>query len=166
MIEESEANKYEERRDNALKYCREQINSFESRKIRDRRWYRLAQATVIFLSALTPLLILGEPGFQIPKLVQAIPAAIAAVVTGINSLFDWQGNWTRYSVTETALRAEKLAFEARATEAYSANLDAERERSLSNFVSNINSILEREVSEWSARALKSQQPPEENRGEK
>jgi hypothetical protein len=155
---------------NALTQCDTEIKWFKTRKNRDRRWYRLAQTIVIFLSALTPLLILGSgafPGPDISKLVQAIPAAIATIVTGVNSLFDWQGNWIRYSAAETALEAEKFAFESRATEAYAYDPDSVKEcdQALSNFVSTVNSILETELSEWSTRALKPPKPPpEENAG--
>lgn len=132
----------------ALTHCRSLINYYESRRIKSRRNYQILQIAAIILSGLTPVLILWT---DVPKPIQALPAALASIAAGMVGVFHFQENWVASKNAAESLKSELLAFETRTTEWYRAS--AGEDQALDNFVVRIEHLHKGEVSGWAARLL-------------
>jgi hypothetical protein len=95
---------------------------------------------------------------DVPKALQALPAAFASVAASLNAVFRWRENWSLRSHTCEALKRELLKFRSRASEEYDAGLDDQK--ALSNFVKRVEQLSMNELSEW--RALQSQEKKDSN----
>ena len=131
------------RRAKALERCAQQVEWYERHARIASRSFTVFQAAAIVLGALTPVLILVT---NLPKAVQALPAALASIAAGLVAMFRWLENRTRFSYTAEALKSERLKFETRTTPSYATSLADER--ALENFVARIEEISLREVAEW------------------
>jgi hypothetical protein len=127
----------------ALEYCVNNIRWYEDHAGRARLLHRTFQSAVVVLAGLSPILVLWS---DIPGVVQALPAALAAIVAGISGFWRWQENWIRFSHTAETLKGERIAFETRTTEAYSANL--RDQQLLDNFVTRVRSVVLSETLQW------------------
>lgn len=143
------------RREIALKRCNEQIKWYEDHASHARILYRAFQSAVVILGGLTPVLALWSE--EVSRGVQALPAALAAIVAGISGFWRWQENWIRFGYTAEALKSELVKFETRATEAYRASLN--EEQALENFVIRIEDLAIGEVSEWRTRLSQTESKP-------
>ena len=72
--------------------------------------YWVLQMAVIALSAITPVLILVD---DIPKAVQALPPALAAIAAGALGMFQMRETAGAFEVTATRLKNELFLFENR-----------------------------------------------------
>jgi hypothetical protein len=105
-----------------LERCQKQINWYQDHSNQARVLFRVVQMSVIVLSALTPVLILLPDA---PKVVQAVPPALAAIGAAATGFFQWRENWMRNAINAERLKSEKFKFEIRATVPYRATLDDE-----------------------------------------
>jgi len=112
---------------------------------RNRTAFQLSQSMALIFSGLTPVLILWS---DLPKTMQALPAALAAILTGLNGIFHWRDNYIIFAYTWNTLANEKIKYETRATEDYESKVD--KECALSNFISNIDKHITNEAQEWRA----------------
>jgi len=128
-------------REQALKHCQRQIDFYEKAKRKSRLSFQISQTLAVTLSGLTPILILWT---ELPKPIQALPAAVAAIMVGLNGTFQFRENWTRFALGGQALRTEKIKFKTKTSRAYS----VDDSHALENFVSRINEITANEISDW------------------
>ena len=140
----------DQRRQLALDDCQVMITWYEKNKRTVRTLFYISQVCIIVLSALTPILILWS---DLPKPVQALPAAIASICAALNAVFRWRENWVLRAHTSEALKRELLKFKTRTSEEYRADLDDQQ--ALANFVARVESLTMSELSEW--RGLQTQQ---------
>ena len=78
-----------EARDVALERCNESIRYFERNKEFARWGWVICQGGAVVLAGLTPILILWT---GVPKAVQALPAALAAILAGLVAVFGFPEN--------------------------------------------------------------------------
>lgn len=135
------------RNQTALNRCRSLIEWYESNARNARLLYRGFQSAALILSALTPVLILWT---QLPTALQALPAAIAAIATGLSNMFAWRENWLRFQTAAEFLKSERTRFETRTTAEYRHDLSAQQ--ALENFVNRIEGITLGETGQWHNRA--------------
>jgi hypothetical protein len=133
----------DDRRTFALRRAAEQIQWYETHSARQWRAYSIFQSAAVLLGGLTPVLILWS---DVPKAVQALPAALAAVAAGLVGIFRWPDNKTRYSFTAEALKSERVKYATRSTSRY--GRDRSDDEALENFVARIEDIAMTEVAEW------------------
>jgi|SRR5579859_1568950 len=146
---------FQERRGKALERYRDEIQWYEQIKHRQRRAYLLLQVCVIAFSGLTPLLILID---QVPKTLQALPAALAGVLAAILATFRLQDNYVRFGYTTEALKSELLKYEARGDRDYGPDVDDQL--AFERFVSRMEGLIMAEVTDWRQSAIRKEQPEE------
>lgn len=133
-------------RESALRRCAEQVKWYTDAASRHRVYYTVAQLGAFFATALTSVLILWT---ELPKTVQALPAAIATLLIGLNGVFRWRESWARFATTAEALKSERIKFETYAVDEYpSGNPDA----AIRNFVVRIEQIAAEETAAWRRQA--------------
>jgi hypothetical protein len=135
----------------ALSYWQEQFDYYVKHAWNAKRLFFASQVLTIVLAALTPVLILGASGATwIPPWVQALPAALAAIIAGLSGTFRWQRNFAAFTTSMLLLESEHVKFLTQATSEYQTipgDLDSER-RAISNFVQRIASITLNETQGW------------------
>jgi hypothetical protein len=143
----------EPRHEQAVQRCQEMIAWYDKTKVTQRELYRWSQILAVVLSGLTPILILWN---ELPKPLQALPAALAAIVTALNGIFQWKDNYTRFAYTGEALKSELFKFQTRTTVDYARDVDDQQ--ALENFVYRIEQLRENEVTDWRAQFQRASQP--------
>lgn len=136
---------FQSRQNKALEYCRKRMDWYGKHRDRNRMAFQMSQGLALTLSGLTPILIIWS---DLPKTIQALPAAIAAILTGLNGIFHWRDNYIIFAYTWNHLANEKIKYVTRATEDYGPNVDSES--ALGNFISNVDKHIINEVEEWKA----------------
>jgi hypothetical protein len=126
----------------ALEECTKQVRWYERHSRADWWLYRTFQVAVVVLSGSTPLLLLFT---NIPKGLQALPAATAAVVAAVAGAFHWHEDAVRWATTRELLKSELRQFNARADQ-YPAGLSDEE--ALDRFVTRTESLITRELESW------------------
>jgi hypothetical protein len=134
----------------ALDDCQTMIAWYDKNKRTARTFFYVSQICTIVLSALTPVLILWS---EVPKPLQALPAAIASIAAALNAVFRWRENWVLRAHASEALRRELVKYKARVSEKYQADLADQT--ALNNFVTCIESLSMNELSEWRVLQLQS-----------
>ena len=134
---------WEERRAFALARADAQIRWYESHSSRQWWAFTVFQSAAVILGGLTPVLILWT---DLPKAVQALPAALAAIAAGLVGIFRWADNKARWSFTSEALKSERVKYATRTTAPYGRNLSDDE--ALDNFVARIENLAMTEVVEW------------------
>ncbi len=137
-----ETSDLERRREFALARADEQIAWYESHSARQWQAFSIFQSAAVALGGLTPVLILWS---SLPKALQALPAALAAIAAGLVGVFRWPQNKTRYSFTAEALKSERVRYASRTGPYGGQRTD---EEALESFVSRIEDISMTEVAEW------------------
>ena len=133
----------EERTKKAVDQCRDQISWFANHSRVDWYLYRSFQVGVIVLSGASPVLLLFT---NLPKPVQALPAAVAALAAAVAASFHWHEDAVRWAATRELLKSELRQFGTRAGSNYgSANSKAV---ALDNFVTRVEAIIVGELSTW------------------
>ena len=133
----------EARRTQALNWCQQQIDWFEKSKRNSSTADRIAQVIIIVMSSLTPILILWS---YLPKVLQALPAALITVTVGLSQAFHWRENHIRYAQTGEALQSERIKFLTRAG-SYRTNVS--ENTAIRRFVERIESLHMSEIEGWS-----------------
>jgi len=136
---------FQSRQSKALEYCKKRMDWYGKHRDRNRIAFQMSQGMALTLSGLTPILILWS---DLPKTIQALPAALAAILTGLNGIFHWRDNYIIFAYTWNHLANEKIKYATRATGDYGLNVD--KESGLSNFISNVDKHIINEVEEWRA----------------
>ena len=83
---------------------------------------------------------------DLPKWVQALPAALAAISAALSNIFNWKENWVRRASALELLIAEQLKYETRTSAAYDVKVDDQQ--ALNHFVESTTSLNLMEVSNW------------------
>ena len=127
----------------ALARCNELIEWYDKAKRLQRLAYQSFQVAAILLSGLTPILILWS---KEPNAWTALPAALAAIATGLLGIFQWKENYIRFAYVSEALQSEKIKFQTRTTTNYDDKL--EEHEALANFVTHVEDLVMSEVADW------------------
>ena len=133
------------RRSYALKRCDELVDWYTRARRRSRIWYYSLQSAIILLGGISPMLILALPEKRYDVL-KATPPAVAAVLAGLVTLFQFHDQWIRRSVTAEALKSERVKFTARAGASYGSTM--KEDAAIENFVLAIEGISSNSVSQW------------------
>jgi len=138
----------QERNRFAIETCEKHIDWFANHKKQARLLHHSSQVAVIAFGALTPVLIMISESVSppIPKWLQALPAAIASIVAGLNAVFHPRENWVSRAVALEALKSELFKFKTRTSEFYSPEID--QQEVLDNFVQRIDRINQEELGNW------------------
>jgi len=130
------------RREQALEWCEEQIDWYKKAMLRSKSLYYVFQVATVILSGLTPVLVLWS---DVPKIWQALPAALVTIVVGLTNAFHWRENHIRFAFTMEVLKSERIKFKTRAG-SYGPKLS--ENTVVSRFVDRIESLHMGEVSDW------------------
>ena len=95
----------------AVNHCEARVAWFVKHKDLALYPYYALQMAILILTAITPVLILVE---GIPKPLQALPAALAAIAAGAIGIAQMRETAGAFEVTATQLKAELLLFQTRA----------------------------------------------------
>lgn len=125
----------------AVTQCQEQIRWFQVHSRADRYLYRSFQVAIIVLSSASPVLVLFT---NVPKPVQALPAALAALTAAVAASFHWHEDAVRWAATRELLKSELRQF-AVAAGRYGQGTKAEV---LDSFVTRIEAIIVGELTSW------------------
>jgi len=139
------ANETGARSELALERCRYLIGFYDRLKRRNKIANEVSATIAIVFSGLTPVLILWS---DLPEVLQALPAALAAVATGLSGIFQWKEHQTRFGYAKEALESERAKYQARATERYGSQVSDSD--ALESFVTRVEEILMTELSDWRA----------------
>jgi len=110
--------------------------------------YRSLQTTAIVLSALTAVLVLAT---DLPKWVQALPAAFGALAVSLSAVYQWREDCVRWLATAQVLRSELHDYDTCHPELYSRKLSADER--LDRFVVRTQQIVRDETRQWQNMAL-------------
>lgn len=135
----------------------DQIAWYSRRSASNQRAFERLRLVEIVAAAMIPLLsgiLYQELGGKI--LVGMLGFGVA-VIAGVLSLFQFQENWTRYRATCEALKQEKLLFLTGTTPYDGADPFAD-------FVTRVESLLEREHATWAGRTRKRPAPDQAKLG--
>jgi len=127
----------------AIDDCQTMITWYDKEKKNPRILFYSFQIIAIVFSAMTPIFILWD---QLPKAVQALPAALVSIAVALNAVFKWRENWALRAHTAEALKRELMKYRARASHKYSQSLS--EQEALDNFVDAIDTLTMNEVTEW------------------
>ena len=130
------------RREYALRRVDEQVTWYERHSGRQWLAFAVFQTAAVLLGSLTPVLILWS---EVPKALQALPAALAAVAAGIVGIFHFPENKARYSFTAEALKSERVRYATRTGPYGRGHSD---EQALDRFVSRTEELAMQEVADW------------------
>jgi len=133
------------RYERALKRYRELVSFYERQVGRNRvLWYTLQSAALI-LGSLTPVLLLWS---SLPTALQALPAALAVIATGLTNIIRPRESWARTAFVREALKREHHLFDMRCGERYARDLS--EADALDRFIAEVESIGASEVADWKA----------------
>ena len=103
----------------AVAQCEEQIGWYASHSRADWYLYRTFQVGVIVLSRASPALLLFT---DLPKPIQALPAALAALGAAVAAGFHWHEDAVRWATTRELLKSELRQFRTRTGRNYRSSL--------------------------------------------
>jgi hypothetical protein len=127
----------------ALRICRENMRWYQQHGLLAMTLYRGTQTATILLGAASAVLVAFT---DLPKFVQATPAAVASLAAGLNGLYGWREDWVRWLATAQALRTELNNYEARNPDGYGTERgDSER---LDHFVQRVDKLVTGETQQW------------------
>lgn len=129
----------------ALDWCQEEISWYERTRNKNRFFFRLTQGAAIFLSALTPILIIIE---AIPVWAEIIPPILVTMIIGFSDITKPREDYIRFAVAMQKLKFEKKLFELRTSENYSS--DDTLEVILANFTKQIKMICLEVTIDWAS----------------
>jgi hypothetical protein len=124
----------------AVKRAEEQIHWYTKYSIWAGVLYRAFQTLAVVLSAVTPVLILWT---DLSPVLQALPAAAAAISAALVGIYGWQDNKARFAFTGEALKSELVQYETK-----TGRYKGSAEQALDRFVTRIERIGMDETTEW------------------
>ncbi len=124
----------------------DQINWYDHKSQWNQRWYRRLRVVEFLAAALIPFLAgyVAKDSMYI-NLTIGILGVLIAAITGITSLYSFQGNWIEYRTTCESLKHKKFLFLTK-TEPY------DTEESFSCLVQHVETSISKENSDWSQSA--------------
>jgi hypothetical protein len=124
----------------AVKRAEEQIRWYTRYSISSGVLYRVFQTLAVVLSAITPVLILWT---DLSPVLQALPAAGAAISAALVGIYGWQENKARFAFTAEALKSELVQYETR-----TGRYKGSPEQALDRFVTRVERIGMDETAQW------------------
>lgn len=124
----------------ALARARDQIRWYTKNSVWSGVLYRLFQTFAVVLSAITPVLILWT---DLSPVLQALPAATAAISAALVGIYGWQENKARFAFTAEALKSELVQYETR-----TGRYKGSPETALDRFVTRVEGIGMDETAQW------------------
>jgi hypothetical protein len=131
--------------DIALERCESLLKHYFRLKMESHNRSSLTQFASLFLTAITPVLLLIPIDGQYVKILAAATSAGAAISTGLLSIYGWRETYLRSGYTYHALESEMNRYLTQASDDY-ANL--EKEKAAQNFSKRIEEIYMAEVTDW------------------
>ena len=153
----SQVAEFEERQRAALGRLDTQLRWYNWHKHQNRILFYVCITLSFIASGSSPFAV----WFSDSKVLQSTLPGIAALLTGILSIFQFQRNWVRDALVVEALRSEEHKYRTRAGEHYSRKID--NEDALETFVIRVENIFSEEVNSWQ-QSIDSVQAPEGNTG--
>jgi hypothetical protein len=105
------AGDYDHRLAYVRRRCSDQVDWYVHHSQQEMFLDKLFVIGVVLLSGLTPVLILWT---SVPKPLQALPSALAAIAAGVAGSFNWKDNWVRWKATQEQLKSELSLFDVSA----------------------------------------------------
>lgn len=151
----------ESKRDIALKRSIELSERYLKFKLKSHERSCQTQFASLFLTVITPVLLLIPINEQYVKILAAATSAGAAISTGLLSIYGWRETYLRNGYTYHALVSERYLFLTKASDDY-ANLD--EEKAAQKFSKRTEKIYMTEVTDWQAemQRIKQERPDKEN----
>ena len=131
--------------DIALNRCKSLLGHYLRLKVKSYNQSSIAQFSSLFLTAITPVLLLIPIDGQYVKILAAATSAGAAVSTGLLFIYGWQETYLRSGYTYHALESEMNRYLAQSSDDYT-NLG--EEKAAQNFSKRIEEIYMAEVTDW------------------
>ena len=150
------------KRDIGLKRCESLLDHYLRLKKEAHNRSSQTQFASLFLTAITPVLLLLPIDGQYVKILAATSAG-AAISTGLLSIYGWQETYLRTGYTYHALESEMNRYLTQASDDY-ANLD--EEKAAQNFSKRIEEIYMAEVTDWRSemQRIEQKRPNDVNNG--
>ena len=133
------------KRDIGLKRCESLLDHYLRLKKEAHNRSSQTQFASLFLTAITPVLLLLPIDGQYVKILAAATSAGAAISTGLLFIYGWQETYLRSGYTYHALESEMNRYLTQASDNY-ANLG--EEKAAQNFSKRIEEIYMAEVTDW------------------
>lgn len=89
----------------------EQLQWYDNRSVKDKRWYRILRVSQLGLAAFIPVVAIA--GTQWDKLLMAVFGGLIAVFEGVQQLNQFGPQWIGYRATAERLKHEKYLFLSR-----------------------------------------------------
>ncbi len=131
---------FDARRAAAVERAGEQIRWYTKNSVWAGVLYRAFQTLAVLLSAITPVLILWT---DLSPVLQALPAAAAAISAALVGIYGWQENKARFAFTGEALKSELVQYETR-----TGRYKGSAEQALDRFVTRVEQIGMDETAQW------------------
>jgi hypothetical protein len=144
---------FKEREKKALERCASRIQWYDRYALKAWGYWYALQILAITFGGLTPVLILSS---ALPKPAQALPAALAALLVSISSIFHSRMDAIRYAHARDLLESERAKYCTRTTREYSVNRNPNE--ALDAFMQHIEGIAIREATEWRNEHVRDTQP--------
>ena len=122
-----------------------QLQWYSRRSADNKRWYNRLQLIILVSAVSVPVLALSSGDIRIRFLV-ALLGAVAALATGIISLYQFRDQWLDYRATAESMKVEKHLFLTR-TEPYAES------RAFGLFVQRIEAIINSENRSWQGKSF-------------
>jgi hypothetical protein len=132
----------------AWKWVEQEREWYARHGARSRNVLSAAQIVAMFLSGVTPVLVAWT---ELSPVLQALPAALAAIVLGASTGFGWRETWVRFMQTAAELEREQLRFVTR-TRPYDTIRD--QEELVRALVENASRIVSGEYESWGRAAAR------------
>ncbi len=124
------------------KRCADQVDWYVNHSQQEMFLDKIFVIGVVLLSGLTPVLILWT---SLPKPLQALPSALAAIAAGVAGSFNWRDNWVRWKATQELLKSELSLFDVSAGTYKEGGAAA-----LNIFALRVEELSNRELEQWRA----------------
>ena len=141
-LAKSRKNDFEIREKKALGHYDFLVDWYDRHKMLNKVAYGISYTVSISFSGLTPVLVLWS---NLPEPIKALPAALAAISTGLNGIFQFHEHYKLFAWASMQFTQEKSKYLSRASESYK---DMNEDEALSNFIENIDDIIQVETSTW------------------
>ena len=122
----------------ALNFCQTKINNYRRDANFHRNAYFTSQIAAVFLSGITPILII----LKVPDSVRAAAPALASIAGGL-STYRWKENWIRCENTAEKMNSELMKFKIVTTE-----YKKDETKASENFLTKILEINDAHLKQW------------------
>ena len=117
-----------------------QLEWYEQKSASNKNWHYRWQVIALAATSLIPILALSSGDFKI-RVAVACFGAMAAVASGVMSMYQFREQWADYRATAEMLKYEKFLF-------VTGSVPYNNDNSFSLFVNRIESIIIKENSQW------------------